>query len=342
MQAGKFARRAVVLTIAFFWAQAASAQGAANLDNATCLGCHGTRGFCRAARRRAIAPAVRCARSICRQCARQGVGALRRLPHDDHRAAAQDRGENRGRLGQDAHRHDQELHRLPCRRRRRVTPKPITARSSSWVSTHGATCADCHGSHDILRASNPASSVAPANLLNTCRKCHQDATPGFATFQPHATTDDFARYPYTWIASKFVNLAVGGVLLFFWAHSALWFYREYRDRQQQKPRAAYPRRSRAAGSRPLCRAMERDVALGALGVRRQHHSLGDDRHHLALPEHSLGAGARTRDGRTGNRRHDPSPFRRGDGRGVCLAYSLCRHSHRAELVERSKSSAPIR
>jgi cytochrome b subunit of formate dehydrogenase len=101
---------------------------------------------------------------------------------------------------------------------------------------HGATCADCHGSHDILPASNPASRVSPGNLLKTCRTCHADATPGFATFQPHATTDDFARYPYTWIASKFVNLAVGGVLLFFWAHSALWFYREYRDRQQGAPR----------------------------------------------------------------------------------------------------------
>ena len=33
------------LAVAFFWAQAASAQGAANLDNATCLGCHGTPGF---------------------------------------------------------------------------------------------------------------------------------------------------------------------------------------------------------------------------------------------------------------------------------------------------------
>ena len=101
---------------------------------------------------------------------------------------------------------------------------------------HGATCADCHGSHDILRAGNPASSVAPANLLNTCRKCHTNATAGFATFQPHATTDDFAHYPYTWIASKFVNLAVGGVLIFFWIHSALWFFREFRDRQQGKPR----------------------------------------------------------------------------------------------------------
>ena len=59
---------------------------------------------------------------------------------------------------------------------------------------------------------------------------------GFATFESHATTDDFAHYPYVWIASKFVIAAVGGVLVIFWIHSAFWFYRELRDRQQRKLR----------------------------------------------------------------------------------------------------------
>ncbi len=99
-----------------------------------------------------------------------------------------------------------------------------------------ATCADCHGTHAIRPASDQASSAAPGNLLQTCRKCHTDATVGFATFEAHATTDDFAHYPYVWLASKFVTAAVGGVLWFFWIHSALWLYRELRDRQQGKPR----------------------------------------------------------------------------------------------------------
>ncbi len=66
MQAGKFALRAVVLAIAFFWAQAASAQGAANLDNATCLGCHGVPGFAAARADGQIAFAVRGGGSFCR------------------------------------------------------------------------------------------------------------------------------------------------------------------------------------------------------------------------------------------------------------------------------------
>ena len=136
---------------------------------------------------------------------------------------------------------------------------------------HGATCADCHGSHDILRATNPASSVAPANLLKTCRKCHADATAGFATFQPHATTDDFAHYPYTWLASKFVNLAVGGVLLFFWiAFGALVLSRISRP-PAAKAAPACARRRAAARRTPLLSALERDVALGAPAVRGQHH-----------------------------------------------------------------------
>ena len=122
----------------------------------------------------------------------------------------------------------------------------VKARQSYTETYHGevaalgyadtATCFDCHGSHAIRPSSDPASSASPANLLKTCEKCHKDATPGFATFEAHATTDDFTRYPYVWIASKFVNIAVGGVLWFFWFHSALWFYREFRDRQQRKLR----------------------------------------------------------------------------------------------------------
>jgi predicted CXXCH cytochrome family protein len=101
---------------------------------------------------------------------------------------------------------------------------------------NAATCSDCHRGHAILPASVPASSASSANLLSTCRACHRDATKGFATFQAHATTDDFAQYPYTWLASKVVLALIIGTFGFFWTHSALWFYRELRDRQQRKLR----------------------------------------------------------------------------------------------------------
>ncbi|MDH3453336.1 MAG: cytochrome C, partial [Gammaproteobacteria bacterium] len=99
-----------------------------------------------------------------------------------------------------------------------------------------AKCFDCHGSHTIHRVSDAASTVHPANRLATCRKCHAGATAGFVTFEPHATTNDFARYPYTWIAAKFMIALLAGVFVFFWTHTALWFYREYKDRQEGKAR----------------------------------------------------------------------------------------------------------
>ncbi|MGC8783630.1 MAG: cytochrome b/b6 domain-containing protein [Armatimonadota bacterium] len=36
-------------------------------------------------------------------------------------------------------------------------------------------CADCHGHHDILPASNPSSHVYHANIPQTCARCHSDA-----------------------------------------------------------------------------------------------------------------------------------------------------------------------
>jgi len=99
-----------------------------------------------------------------------------------------------------------------------------------------ATCADCHGGHAILPASDAASRLHSANRLKTCRECHSDASAGYVTFQPHATTNDFARYPHMWLASKSMIALLVFTFGIFWVHSALWFYREYRDRQERKAR----------------------------------------------------------------------------------------------------------
>ena len=53
-----------------------------------------------------------------------------------------------------------------------------------WTSVHGrqlskgdekvAECVSCHGSHGILPASDPRSTVYPTNVPATCAKCHED------------------------------------------------------------------------------------------------------------------------------------------------------------------------
>jgi cytochrome b subunit of formate dehydrogenase len=101
---------------------------------------------------------------------------------------------------------------------------------------HTAKCFDCHGSHGIQRVTDPKSSMHPDNRVRTCQKCHAQATKGFATFEPHGTSHDFARYPFIWLASKFMLQLLAGTFAFFWTHTALWFYREYKDRQARKTR----------------------------------------------------------------------------------------------------------
>jgi hypothetical protein len=93
-----------------------------------------------------------------------------------------------------------------------------------------ATCASCHGSHEILPASNPASTVSPQNRLKTCQKCHAGASENFALYDPHANRHDRARSPLYYYTGKFMELLLFGVFTFFGIHTLLWFYRSLRVR----------------------------------------------------------------------------------------------------------------
>ncbi|MFK5971636.1 MAG: hypothetical protein QM487_16165 [Candidatus Marithrix sp.] len=100
--------------------------------------------------------------------------------------------------------------------------------------THTAKCFECHEFHKTQRVDNEKSKVHMDNRLETCRECHENATAGFATFQPHGNSHDFDKYPQIWIVTKFMIALLIGVFLVFWLHSALWFYREYMDRKTGK------------------------------------------------------------------------------------------------------------
>lgn len=100
--------------------------------------------------------------------------------------------------------------------------------------TNTAKCYDCHGSHDLRKVDDPASTVHLNNRLETCQTCHEDAPEGFLSFHPHGNADDYERYPMIWLTTKFMNLLIVGVFLFFWTHVLLWFYREYSDRRAGK------------------------------------------------------------------------------------------------------------
>ncbi len=91
-----------------------------------------------------------------------------------------------------------------------------------------ATCASCHGAHEVLPASDPASKVSKQNRLSTCQKCHAGASPNFASFDPHANRHDKARDPIYYYAAKFMEILLFGVFAFFGIHTVFWLYRELR------------------------------------------------------------------------------------------------------------------
>ena len=89
-----------------------------------------------------------------------------------------------------------------------------------------AMCADCHTPHHNLKASDPRSSVNPANLGATCGKCHQgEVNAAFLTYDPHAKPSDPHRNPilyWVWFAMTALLLGVFG---FFGLHDLLWLQR---------------------------------------------------------------------------------------------------------------------
>lgn len=94
-----------------------------------------------------------------------------------------------------------------------------------------AGCADCHGSHLVLKADDPKSTVNPANVTATCNQCHAGVSDSFAKYSPHAEDGDRAQNASLyWTRIAMTSLLVG-TFLFFWVHSLLWALRAFVERR---------------------------------------------------------------------------------------------------------------
>jgi hypothetical protein len=102
-----------------------------------------------------------------------------------------------------------------------------------------ASCADCHGAHAVFPKADPRSTVSEANLVATCRQCHERATPSFAQFDPHADPDNRERNPLLFYTSQFMKMLLLGVFSFFGLHTALWLGRGVQQKAADRLR---PRR----------------------------------------------------------------------------------------------------
>lgn len=88
-----------------------------------------------------------------------------------------------------------------------------------------ATCADCHTPHKNLPKSDPASSVHPNHLVQTCAACHKNANENFARYNPHPEPKNPDKGFATYIVGTFMHYLLLGVFGFFGLHTLLWLQR---------------------------------------------------------------------------------------------------------------------
>ena len=106
--------------------------------------------------------------------------------------------------------------------------------------TKTAQCYDCHGSHDILKVTDPRSHLSRTNVVATCQKCHPGATRRFAGYLTHATHHDPAKYPWLfWTFWCMTGLLIG-TFTAGGAHTLLWLPRALQMRRQNGRAPAAP------------------------------------------------------------------------------------------------------
>jgi hypothetical protein len=95
--------------------------------------------------------------------------------------------------------------------------------------TTAANCASCHGVHDILPSSDPASSVHKANLPKTCGRCHPNAGPNFAKGPVHVEVSA-SKSPGVFAIRVFYTLFISTLGVLFLLHVGFELYGRWRRR----------------------------------------------------------------------------------------------------------------
>jgi hypothetical protein len=100
--------------------------------------------------------------------------------------------------------------------------------------TKTAKCYDCHGAHDVLKVTDPNSHLSRANVVQTCRKCHADATRRFAGYLTHATHHDPRKYPFLFYTFWGMTALLVGTFIVGGVHTLLWLPRAVEMRRNLK------------------------------------------------------------------------------------------------------------
>jgi cytochrome b subunit of formate dehydrogenase len=110
-----------------------------------------------------------------------------------------------------------------------------------------AVCYDCHGSHRILPASNPASTVSKQNVVKTCARCHPGANGNFAAFKVHVNPQDPRSSLEVWFFWIAYVLLIAVVFSFAFVHTSLYIYRGWKEGLYS--RSHHPGRDRRGAKR---------------------------------------------------------------------------------------------
>ncbi len=113
-------------------------------------------------------------------------------------------------------------------------------------SEGAAKCYDCHGTHNILPTSDPASTLGRDHVVETCGQCHEGSHRRFAGYLTHATHHDADRYPALFWAFWLMTALLVGTLSFALIHTLAWLFRLYRSKEEWKAHKAL---ARAGGQR---------------------------------------------------------------------------------------------
>ncbi|MEJ2323049.1 MAG: cytochrome b/b6 domain-containing protein [Gammaproteobacteria bacterium] len=117
-----------------------------------------------------------------------------------------------------------------------------------------AKCYDCHGTHDILSPSDPASHLGRDNVVETCGQCHEGSHRRFAGYLTHATHHDRETYPWLFWSFWGMTALLIGTLSFALLHTFAWVYRLMSNREEWQ---AHKERARIAQGEKVYRRFTR-------------------------------------------------------------------------------------
>ncbi len=94
------------------------------------------------------------------------------------------------------------------------TTVTLFERQSPDVPTNKPVCYDCHGVHNMKKHGDPEAQVSHERLLQTCQRCHPDATENFsATWLGHYEPD-LNKYPIVYFVDLFYKIFIPAILGF--------------------------------------------------------------------------------------------------------------------------------